>query len=212
MQENFGLEAKEQKGSLRLSEDGNRIGDSASDPIAAFAPEWQRLLSDKEFWEAGSTSNMNVKRDGEPIEMLPSKETASGNISKQPKEGGKKKGEEQKGDPEVWSGIIPGKIDKVDIKYPAQDENDGSVGKNDVQNRELESGDDNTFANQKLTRKSTKPRDGSLLETQNPSIEIHLWPSSYGQQSPPTPLSDLYPPLSYEQPSHKCKTKVKLIL
>ena len=96
MQENFGLEAKEeQKGSLRLSEDGNKIGDPA-----AFAPEWQRLLSDKGFWEADSTSNMNVKRDGEPIEMLPSKETASGNISKQPKEGGMKK-EEQKGDPEV---------------------------------------------------------------------------------------------------------------
>ena len=52
-------------------------------------------------------------------------------------------------------------------------------------------------------KKSRRPK--SYSQKSNRDTSFSYQPSSYGYQ---TSASDLYPPLSYAQPSHQCKTKV----
>ena len=56
-------------------------------------------------------------------------------------------------------------------------------------------------------KKSRRPK--SYSQKSNRDTSFGYQPSSYGYQTPPTSASDLYPPLSYAQPSHQCKIKVQ---
>jgi len=58
-------------------------------------------------------------------------------------------------------------------------------------------------------KKPRRPKSyGQML---NHKTSVGFQPSSFGYQTRPTSASDLYPPLSYAQPSHHCKTKDSLV-